>query len=173
MKIFRFILICLAFLFMGNLAAREKEDFDKFLKRTATVSKDLSSSKYYESVELSNKKTGEKKKFSELSELDQHIYKIMLAESFGQEMEELYNKWMDELVNAEDKPDDAKHASKQDVAEYMSQLNLLRKKNAERLESLVETTFKKWPDKFTEEEKAFILKSIRDQHNKHKLIKRG
>lgn len=173
MKIFKTFIVCFAFLFTTSLAtAREKEDFEKFLKKTASVSKDFSSPKYYEVLEFTNKKTGEKKKFSDFSELDRQIYMAMVTENFGHEMEELYNKWKEELANAEDAPENENEASKKDIAEYLSRLTLLRKKNAERLESLVEKMFKKWPDKFTEDEKKLTLKTIRENHDKSKLIKR-
>jgi hypothetical protein len=132
----------------------------------------LNSAKFYANLEFANKKTGEKKKFSDFSELDRQVYTVMLLESFGHDMEELYNKWKEELAKAEDSPDDEKDASKKDIAEYMAKLTLLRKKNAERLESILDIMFKKWPEKFTEEEKSLTLKKIRDYHDKHKLIKR-
>lgn len=163
----------MALLFTATfVSGREKEDFEKVMKQTATASKDLSSAKYYENLEFSNKKTGEKKKFSDFSELDRQVFTVMLVENFGHDMEELYNKWKEELAKAEDKPDDENEASKKDIAEYMANLTLLRKKNAERLESLLDKMFKKWPDKFTEEEKSLTLKKVRDYHDKHKLIKR-
>lgn len=173
MKILKTLLISFAFLFTTTLAtAREKEDFEKFLKKTASVSKDFSSTKFYETLEFTNKKTGEKKKFTDFSELDRQVYIVMITESFGHEMEELYNKWKEELAMAEDAPENENEASKKDIAEYLSRLTLLRKKNAERLESIVEKMFKKWPDKFTEDEKKLTLKTIREYHDKNKLIKR-
>jgi hypothetical protein len=173
MKILKTLFVCVALLFTATfVSGREKEDFEKVMKQTATASKDLSSAKYYENLEFSNKKTGEKKKFSDFSELDRQVFTVMLVENFGHDMEELYNKWKEELAKAEDKPDDENEASKKDIAEYMANLTLLRKKNAERLESLLDKMFKKWPDKFTEEEKSLTLKKVRDYHDKHKLIKR-
>jgi hypothetical protein len=167
------LLVFLALLFTATFACgREKEDFEKFIKQTATISKDLSSAKFYENLEFTNKKTGEKKKFTDFSELDRQVYTLMLVESFGHDMEDLYNKWKEELAKAEDSPDDEKDASKKDIAEYMARLTLLRKKNAEKLETLADKMFKKWPDKFTEEEKSLTLKTIREYHDKHKLIKR-
>ena len=48
----------------------------------------------------------------------------------------------------------------------------LRKKNALKLESLAESIFEKWPDKFTKEEKEAILKALKEYNDKHQLIKR-
>jgi len=173
MKILKTLFVSIALLFTATfVSGREKEDFEKAIKQTATISKDLNSTKFYENIEFSNKKTGEKKKFSDFSELDRQVYTIMLVESFGHDMEDLYNSWKEELAKAEDDPGDKKDASKKDIAEYMATLTLLRKKNAEKLESLIDKMFKKWPDKFTEEEKSLSLKTVRDYHDKHKLIKR-
>jgi hypothetical protein len=48
----------------------------------------------------------------------------------------------------------------------------IRQKNAVKLEGLAAELFKKYPDKFTNDEKEFFMKTIKAYNDKNKLIKR-
>src|SRR5581483_4390616 len=145
----------------GFVSARTKQDFDKFLKQTASQVENYPNEKYYESLEFTNPKTNEKKKFSDFPKVDRFIFMLIKCDTLSREMEDLYNKWDEELKKAEDTPDDASEASKKDVTNYMNKLMTLRKQNAEKVESMVGELFKQYPDKFTKEEQDYIIKSVR------------
>lgn len=163
----------MAFLLLSNYVdARSKQDFDKFLKAATDNAVKYNSEAHYEKLEFINKQTGEKKKFSDFPEVDRFVFMLMQCDVISHEMEDLYNKWKEELKNAEDAPDDENEASKKDVTQYMEKLLAVRKKNAEKVEALVSELFKKLPDKFTKEEQEYIAKSIREYHDKNNLIKR-
>jgi len=152
--------------------ARGKADFNKFLKSSTDNVNNYSSKEYYEKLEFTNKKTGEKKKFSDFTEIDRSVFMAMQADLLSHQLEDLYNKWKEELKNAEETPDDENEASKKDVTQYMEKLFELRKKNAAGVEKMVNDMFSKFPDKFTKEEKEYVLKSITEYHDKHKLVPR-
>lgn len=160
-------------LLVSSVFARSKQDFDKFLKAATDNAVKYSSETYYEKLEFTNKQTGEKKKFSDFSEVDRFVFMLMQCDVLSHEMEDLYNKWKEEFKNAEDTPDDENEASKKDVTQYMEKILDVRKKNAEKVEALIAELFKKWPDKFTKEEQEYITKNIRDYHDKNNLIKRN
>jgi len=151
---------------------RDKSDFEKFLKNNVDRVENSVLEKSYEKLEFTNKKTGEKKKFSDFPEIDRAVYMLMQSDLLSREMEDLYNKWKEELKNAEETPDAESEAGKKDVTAYMEKLMVLRKKNAEQVEGLVDKIFKKWPDKFTKEEQDYTLKNIREYHDKSNLVKR-
>lgn len=152
--------------------ARGKVDFDKFLKSATDNAANYSSEKYYEKLEFTNKKTNEKKKFSDYDEVDRMVFMVMQCNSLSHQLENLYNVWKDELKNAEETPDDETEANKKDVTQYMEKLLELRKTNAVGVEKMVNDLFSKFPDKFTKEEKDYVLKSVTEYHDKHNLIKR-
>jgi len=152
--------------------ARGKADFNKFLKSSTEGVANYSSKEYYEKLEFTNNKTGEKKKFSDFSEVDRAVFMALQADQFSHQLEDLYNKWKEELKNAEETPDDENEASKKDVTQYLEKLFELRKKNAANVEKMVNDLFTKFPDKFTKEEKEHVLKSLTEYHDKHKLIQR-
>lgn len=163
----------LTLLFLVGLAtARDKKDFDRFLKSTQVNFDNTASEKFYENLEFTNNKTKEKKKFSDFSEVDRAVYILMQTDVLSHEMEDLYNKWKEELKTAEETPSDENEASKKDVTAYMEKLMELRIKNAEKVESLVANLFKKWPDKFTKDEQEYITKKIKEYHDKEKLVER-
>lgn len=167
-----FLAVITLLLLVGFGYGRPKQDFAKFLKANRTNFENYSSDKYYEALEVTNKKTGEKKKFADFPEIDRMILKLVRCDTLSHELEDLYNKWKDELKNAEETPEDEKEASKKNVSEYLEKLMTLRKENAEKVEALAGELFKKFPDKFTKEEQEYITKTIRTYHDKNNLVKR-
>lgn len=163
---------CLIVFLASSVFARGKQDFDKFLKSATSNVTNYSSQKYYEKLEFTNKKTGQKKKFADFSEVDRFVLIVMQCDLLSHEMENLYNKWKEDLKTAEDTPDDESEAGKKEITQYMEKLLVLRKQNAENVERLVAELFKKWPDKFTKEEQEYVTKNIQQYHNKSDLIKR-
>jgi hypothetical protein len=163
----------LALLLMASFAfARGKADFDKFLKTATDKIANYNSDKYYEKLEFSNSKTNEKKKFVDFDEIDRRVYILLQLDLLSRQLEDLHNKWKEELKNAEETPDDANEASKKDVTAYLEKLLVLRKQNAAKTEELANELFKKFPDKFTKEEKDQVLKTMKEYHDKSDLIKR-
>jgi len=162
-----------ALLMLSSIAfARGKADFDKFLKGATDNVASYGTEAHYAKQEFTNKQTGEKKKFADFDDVDKHVYMTMQTDILSHQLEDLYNKWKEELKNAEDTPDDENEASKKDVTAYMDKLMALRKKNAEQVEKMVNDLFSKWPNKFTKEEKDYVLKNVQAYHDKHNLIKR-
>lgn len=172
-NIFKVFTGIVAFLLLTSLAfARDKADFDKFLKTATDNVANYPTKAHYDKMEFTNKKTNEKKKFADFDEVDRQVFIIMQTDSLSHQLEDLYNKWGEELKNAEETPDDENAASKKDVTAYMDKLMALRKKNAEKVEQMTNEMFNKFPDKFTKEEKEYILKAIQEYHDKNNLIKR-
>lgn len=172
-NLFKAFLGAMMFLLLASsVFARDKADFDKFLKNATDSVANYSSEAYYGKLEFTNKKDGAKKKFADFDEIDRRVYMLMQSDLLSHQMEELYNKWKEELKNAEDTPDEENAASKKDVAAYMEKLLTLRKKNAEKVELMANELFNKFPDKFTKEEKDYILKNLTEYHDKSSLIKR-
>jgi len=173
-NIFRVYAAAIAILLLcaniGN--TKEKKDFNNYLKNLEKTVDQYSTDKYFESHEFTNKKTNEKKKFTDFTEMERTILKIFHGQTLGSDLGDLQDKWKEELKNAEETPDSEDEASKKDVEEFSKKLFELRQKNAVKLESLIEDLFKKYPDKFTNEEKEFFMKSIKTYNDKHKLIKR-
>lgn len=163
-----------ALLLLSSLVmARGKADFDKFLKSATENVANYNTDAYYAKLEFTNKKTNEKKKFADFDEVDRFVYKLMQTDMLSHQLEELYGKWKEELKNAEETPEEETEASKKDVTAYLDKLMVLRKKNAEQVETMLDELFKKFPNKFTKEEKDYVLKNVKEYHDKHNLIKRN
>lgn len=172
-NLFRASIGMLALLLIASFVfARDKADFDKFLKAATDNVANYSTEAHYGKMEFINKKTNEKNKFTDFDEVDRQVFIITQTHSLSHQLEDLYNKWKEELKIAEETPDDKNTASKKDVAAYLDKLVPLRKKNAEKVEQMTNEMFKKFPDKFTKEEKEYVLKTMQDFHDKNNLIKR-
>lgn len=150
----------------------EKKDYEEFVKKTDKTIKEYATEKYYDELKFTNKETGEQKSFKDFTPMQKFIFFVMRGTALDHELEEVYNKWKENLKSAEEKPGDDKEASKADLEKYMSNLMESRKKNAVKIEGLVSELFKKWPDEFTKEEKETFLKSLKEYHDKNNLIKR-
>lgn len=174
MNILRVSTVAMAFLlcFASLGVAREKKDFNNYLKNVEKIVDQYSTDKYFESQEFINKKTSEKKKFADFSEMERAILKIFHGQTLGVDLGDTQDKWKEELKNAEETPDSEDEASKKDVEEFSKKLFELRQKNAVKLEGLAAELFKKYPDKFTNDEKEFFMKTIKTYNDKNKLIKR-
>jgi hypothetical protein len=174
MNILRVSTVAMAFLLcFANLgAAREKKDFNNYLKNVEKIVDQYSTDKYFENHEFTNKKTSENKKFADFSEMERAIMKIFHGQTLGTDLGDTQEKWKEELKNAEETPDSEDEASKKDVEEFSKKLFELRQKNAVKLEGLAAELFKKYPDKFTNDEKEFFMKTIKTYNDKNKLIKR-
>jgi hypothetical protein len=166
-------MIAIVLLLCANVSnAREKKDFIGYLKNIEKTTDQYSTDKYFESHEFIDKKTNKKKKFTDFTEMERTILKIFHIQTLGVDLGDTQDKWKEELKNAEETPDSEDEASKKDIEEFSKKLFELRQKNAVKLESLIEDLFKKYSDKFTNEEKEFFIKSIKIYNDKHKLIKR-
>lgn len=165
-------LFAVLFLFLSTGLATEKKAFDEFLKKATNASKGIPNEKEYEKFEFTNSKTGEKKKFADFPEVDRTSFIISRLQQFEYNLASVYEKWEEELKKAEDAVEEEAEANKKDVEAYMKELMDIRKACAIKLEQLLEDLFKKHPNAYTKEEQEHILKSAKDFHDKHKLIKR-
>lgn len=159
-------------LFANISQAREKKDFDTYLKKVGKIVDQYSTDKYYDNQEFTNKTTNEKKKFTDFSEMERAFLKVFHGQTLAMDLGDVQDKWKEELKNAEETPDDAEEASKKDIEEFSAKLFELRQKNAVKLEGMLEGLFKKYSDKFTDEEKEFFMKNVKSYNDKNKLIKR-
>lgn len=171
-NIFRVCLVAFLCTFASLGEAREKKDFEGYLKNINKVIDQYSSDKYFESQDFVNKQTDEKKKFSEFGEMERAILKIFHGQTLSVDMGEAQDKWKEELKGAEETPDSDEEASKKDIEDYTKKLMEIRKKNAVKLEGMIEELYKKYPKEFTADEKEFFAKTIKSYNDKNKLIKR-
>ncbi len=146
--------------------SREKKDFEKVLKDYGTLINDYSKESHYDKYEFPKNK-----KFKDFSEPQRFALFILTGLTLNKSLEEMENHWLEELEKAEDMPADPE-ASKKDVKKYLDSLFELRKTNAVKLEGLIDDFLKKFPKELTEEEKGYLIKSVKDYHDKNKLIKR-
>lgn len=167
-----FIATLASLLFANMGSAREKQDFEIYLKKVEKIIDQYSTDKYFESQEFTNKKTGEKKKFSDFSEMERNFLKIFHGQTLSVDLGDVQDKWKEELKSAEEAPDSEDEANKKDIEDFSKKLFELRQKNAVKLEGMLEDLFKKYADKFTAEEKEFFTKNIKSYNDKNKLIKR-
>jgi hypothetical protein len=173
MKLLKGLFGVLALLVFVNFTfAKSKKDFEHALSGIEVITKSFDTEEFYESIEFTNKKTKEKKKFSDFTPLQKSVFVVMQMDVINRSLGELYNKWMEELKKAKDKPDDPEEASKKDIRSYLARLLSHRKNGASKLESKMEQMFKKYPDDFTEEEQKHMLNMIREYNDKNKLIER-
>ncbi len=152
--------------------AKSKSEFEKTLKNVETVVNGYDKENFYEKFEFTNKKTGKPKKFLEFTPVQRAVFIAMQMNAINHSIEEIYNKWQEELKGAEEHPSEEGEASKKEVEEYLTKLMEFRKAGAVKLESSIDSTFEKWPDEFTDEEKENIKKNMREYHDKNHLIKR-
>jgi hypothetical protein len=154
-------------------------DYKKIINLASRWSKNLTNVKYYETrYTFKEKKTGEIKKLSELPAFDRDMFFMLQCELITKNLTTTNDKWKtdaDALPSAdkeEEEEEDKTPAKKEDVQQFLGQLLVIRKTAAEKYEALAEKVFKDYADKFTTEERDQYLKSMRDRHDKDKLIER-
>jgi hypothetical protein len=173
MKLFKGLFSVLAVLVFANLTfAKSKKDFDHALNGVEVITKSFDTDKFYETIEFTNKKTNEKKKFSDFTPLQRSVFIVMQMDVINRSLGELYGKWEEELKKAKDKPDNPEEASKREIRIYLAKLLSCRKTAASKLETKMEDMFKKYPDDFTEEEQKHMLNMVHEYNDKNKLVER-
>lgn len=165
-------LVILLFLCASTVFAKTKKSFSDILNSTKKEIKEYTEDSFYDKFEFTNKKTGAKRKFGDFSTVERRVFIILAGEKLNQLLLEFYEKWQEELKTAEESPKATEDASKNNIEKYMEKLLVLRKEHAEKLEKITTDLFKDYPDKFTQEEKDFTLKRIRDFNDKYSLITR-
>lgn len=159
------------------------EDYEKALDiftKKVKVAFDLD---HWKNVELVNKKTSKKIKFSEFSEIDKHIFLLLEADRWTKETTILAKFWTEEVEKFNDplhqlvplgkiENPKQKAATQKDVEKYQKQLLDLRKSFALKYEAQVELVMKKFKDDIPQKERDDFLKKVREFHDKEKLIER-
>lgn len=135
----------------------------------------------WKNVELTHKETGEKKKFVDLSPIEQKTLMLNFAGEATRRLGFMKKAWDDELKGF-DKPDHKlveppmpanekqKAAQKKDVEGYNAQLTKMRKEFAVKYEKFAEDYMKEF--KIGEKEAKHTLDGIRKVHDQDKLIER-
>ncbi len=184
MKILSTLVVCLVSFVSacGSDKAAPKHtvaDYEKVLKSFNEWSDNLSNPEWWKDVRLTNSKTKEVVKFSELSEYRKYIFYFMSAEKLSQQLKQMNGHWQDEIKNFSVAAKDPKIVdpkllppTKEQIIVFCKKLLDVRKATAIRFEALADKVFKKYKDKFTPEEIATITKHIRDFNDKEKLIDR-
>lgn len=127
------------------------------------------------------------KAFSELSDFEKSLLYLWQGERISNQLLQLHGYWKDELKKfpADDKSanydpskklDEAtlkKEALKGDVERYNNLVGELRKKHAQKFESIVASTFDKYKKEIPESERKAYLKRIQDWHDKQNLVDRS
>jgi hypothetical protein len=149
------------------VAVRDREEYESHLSQIKEAVDNFNNEKYYEPYDIRNKKTGEIKKISDLKDLDKNLFFLFEGEELTYSLESLEKLWREDL--------DKLNGDKQkidEVKKYIEQLRGLRIKLALKFENHAEMLFKKFPDAFTQEEKEYTMKTIREYHDKNQLVKR-
>lgn len=126
----------------------------------------------YKAYEFVNKKTKETKKFSDFDDLRKHVFYLVQMDKFTAHLEKLQNKWTEELEAIDPTVNKSGIATQQDVKKFLNQLFELRKKTAVTYEKFLDRMFTKFPKDFTDKEKLYIMKSVKEYHDKMELIDR-
>jgi len=123
----------------------------------------------YKDLELVEKLSEEKKKFSELSSFEKDIFYLLQADVISTHLLQLKIHWNEEhttRVTAKTSP------TEKEISIYINKLERLRTTHAVRYEKKIEDVFEKHKNNLTEEEKKVYLKNVREWHDSEKLIKR-
>jgi hypothetical protein len=152
-------------------------DYRNELKKLTEWSEKLEKADYYnEKFKFKEKKTDKVKKLTDLPEFEQSVFMLLMSDVLTKKLEELHNTWTKDLTNAKEEEDDDDSddgtATKTHINKYLKELDILRKKTAVRVESYAHKVFKKYNDKFTDQEKKQFIKNMEMYHDSHKLIER-
>lgn len=137
----------------------------------------------WKDVTLKHKKTGEEKKLSDLTLLEQYTFVLMAGDRLGKEMLALDRAWELEIKKFADpkhvvvlrdtiENDKQKPAVKKDAEKYRKQLTDLRRQYATAYERFAEKMMRDFRDKLDDTERATILRQIRSFNDRHKLVER-
>lgn len=145
-------------------------DYKKKLVVYEKIAKNLYNENSYKVWKFKNKKTGTIKSLADFDEFDRKIFFLYASEKLTSDLEDLHEEWESDLKKVEetDKEDDAVT-----LGELIEDLQALRKTIAKHYENYIEKLHKDYADKFTNEDKKFQLKKVREYHDKHKLIERS
>ena len=159
------------------------EDYEEIISAFKDMRAKVFDIEALKDFKLKNKVTGEEKKFSELSTLEQNTFMLVVAERFSKAGSALQKAWDAELKVFADpkhkliprpKIENQKQnpAQKADVEVYCKQLLEVRKQFAVEYEKFAEKFFEDNKADITEKEKNHALGQIRKFHDDNKLIER-
>lgn len=166
-------------LFLVGIASaqtpKKKTDYEDYLKRASEAIDMFDKEDFYKKFNFKHKVTEEVKKFSDFTPFERAIFYILQAERFSKHLEYIEDTWLHEMLNISKlniEQSDQETARKDDIEKYVKELHQIRKKTAVKYENLLEKVFKDFPSDFTEKEKTFMKKTIKDYNDKNKLIQR-
>lgn len=150
------------------------KDYEMYFGKYKTHSDNLTNTKFWNRTTLKNKETGKLMSWKDVPEKDRRLVVLMFADKISVEMKNLQVHWEKEVETLKEgeKDEEDKPATLADVEAYLTKLIKLRKTTAIKYENMAEQYFKDFEKDYTKEEAEKHLKSIRDWHDREKLIER-
>lgn len=148
------LLVIILFFITTSLFAASKKNLDSAYKNIKKNSDNCTNI----NKEFLNKTTGDKKKFTDFSDLEQKVYIIMNIHTMIHELKEIQEKWQAHMEDLPKTSEDEDEVKKSDLKEYINKLSDMQTQYATKLKELIKDLFKQYPDKFTEEEIEYYLR---------------
>lgn len=147
-----------------------KADYDFAIVLFENTNQKIFELKNFEKLVVKNKYNGTEKPFASLTDIEQHAYILELAYIFNVKMNNIYQIWKDELSTASSDvvglDDKTRKATKKEIEQYMSKLDIIQKKYQADHLKFAETFFHKYKEKFKQGEVDLALKQIVESINR-------
>lgn len=159
------------------------EDYEKYLAKMEKISKDFMVFDSWKEMSFKHKVTGKVVEWKDLSEYEKTMFCVVMAERTTAYFTRMDAFWKEELKSFENpnhklvpvpNPENEKQkpATKEDVTKYVEKLTSIRKNFAVEYEKFAEASFKKYEKEIPAPEREKMLNSIREYHDKFKLVER-
>jgi hypothetical protein len=159
------------------------EDYEKFLTKIENMGKNFMVFDSWKEMSFKHKVTGKVVEWKDLSDYEKTMFCLIMAERTSAYFTKMNTYWQNELKEFDDpnhklvptpnpENDKQKPATKEDVKKYVEKLTTLRKNFAVEYEKFAEKSLKTYEKEIPQPEREKMLKSMRDYHDKHKLVER-
>jgi hypothetical protein len=159
------------------------EQYEKFLTKMETMAKNFTNFDSWKEMSFKHKVTGKVVEWKDLSEFEKTMFCLIMADRTTAYFTRMNEFWQDELKEFDDpnhklvptpnpENDKQKPATKEDVKKYVDKLTVLRKDFALEYEKFAEKSLKTYEKEIPQAERDKMLKSMKEYHDKHKLIER-
>jgi len=136
----------------------QKEDYENFLKNVENWTENIDNQDFYKDIEFVDQKDPKKTtKFLDLNDFQKQVFYITNTQNALLNLEVTYKMWQ---LLPKQHPDGP--VSSEDLQKYSEKLKEFMKKTANKWEDITKNTFKKFADKFTQEEMNVYLKNLED-----------
>jgi len=159
------------------------EDYEKVLSKFEEMTKNFMVFDSWKEIQFKHKTTNEIVKWEDLSDFQKTLFCITMGERVTSHFSKMNDFWNAELKQFDlpghklvpvpnPQNEKQKPATKEDVTKYIEKLTTIRKGFAVEYEKYVEKSFKTYEKEIPQAERDSLLKSIRDNHDKLKLVER-